>query len=200
MEFLLKTCCRDYCAGRALRVLLNHFAAELKTCASGYYATVASQHGAWGSLEVCLELLPWQSNQAAAFFAQVVVTGRKQNPRTIESRVLSLLLPHVPNEHLRHPTASMFHRQRNVSLYIVECHLQRNMKLHRFLLMSITWEDWWWILRRNPSRRDQIISITNENIQNILLHSENMQKLIGINLLSNTPLAQVLVDLVVQFT
>jgi hypothetical protein len=59
---LLEVCCNQQSKGRALRLLLENNDVQDE---EGYCAGIASQHTAWESLEVCLELLAWEEPRAA---------------------------------------------------------------------------------------------------------------------------------------
>jgi hypothetical protein len=195
-RILLFGCCSDYGKGRALRLLLSHYKVDDRDAT---FAKYASKYGAWRSLEVCLDLLPWQSDQAELFLNNLTATCFSVNDPVAAGKVLALLLSHTPDASLPNPSG---HHRTNFNvmyLYLIEAHLQRKKRLPA--TWSFAWmnfEELKWLWRRNPEWRGRITTGAATFVRLRLLYERVRQDRIHASILASTPLALVLVDLVCE--
>jgi hypothetical protein len=195
---LLAACFKQYTTGRALRVLLMHSSMMDKYDAyCSTLATLDTQCTAWGSVEVCLDMLPWNSEDAASFLKQQTLISRVYHDESvIVGRVLVRLLPRVPDDALPPPCGSF-----DTFKYLIECHLQRNMRIPSYLsLANIGYDSLQWLWQRNPSLRDLILAGVSVHTRQALSRHEICQIELHTVVLACTSLAQVLVNLVCQYT
>jgi hypothetical protein len=201
-DCVLFKCCTHYRNGHALRVLLEYCQVDDR---NAYYANLASQYGAWGSLETCLDLLPWRSEEHAPLLVAHMLSRRSGSRWMTDAacealgRLLSRLLPHVPNEQLTRSLVSMDDLH-FATMHLIECHIHRNVALPAsHALPTLQWGELMWLLRRHPAWRNRILTAVTPVLQATLLSLEAEQARLCEAVLANTSLAKVLARLVSSY-
>jgi hypothetical protein len=197
LERVLTICCAGKDMGKALRILIqnNDVSDEGSSLADH-----ASKFGAWAALEVCLELLPWETPHAR--FASNLLVALARNTRkqygiwpSAMERVLGTLLPQVSFDQVK-SIMTPLDRTHPLYLYLIE-----HVSIRHAIIKHVpacTRDSFLWLLRRNPNKRAHILTTFDYNNTWLVL-DDAMQASLNQRLLAHTSLANSLIQLVLQY-